>query len=122
MPYFALDTILLGGLQIEAGSQIPDSYTDPWGDEQEVDHDRLVEIGAAEKASKPSITPTVEGTEPADGSSEGAGDLPTTPQLSYQELKAELKQRGLPTTGKTEELAERLAAAVAEGKDPDQGS
>lgn len=56
MPYFALDTILLGSTSVEAGEEVPATYVDMFGDQQHVDLDRLVEIGAAEKARKASAT------------------------------------------------------------------
>lgn len=127
MPYFALDTILIGGQPVEAGHEVPGAFVDPFGDEQTVDLDRLVQLGAAEKAKTPSIDPDAIAADDqtADGAA-GGGDGTAgaaVAELSYHELKAALKERGLSTKGKAPELAQRLADAIAAdadaGGDPD---
>lgn len=50
MPIVATETIILGSAQVEPGDEVPSSFVDPFGDEQPVDVDRLVELGFAEKA------------------------------------------------------------------------
>lgn len=45
----ALDTILLGAQQVVRGESVPDSFIDPFGNEQPVDVERLLELGVAAK-------------------------------------------------------------------------
>lgn len=58
MAYRALTDVLLG-LQPPAlaGELLPDTFRDFNGDEQPVDFERLVEIGAAEKVEVPKRKP-----------------------------------------------------------------
>lgn len=123
MPYFALDTILLAGDQVEPGHEIPDTFVDTFGDEQTVDRDRLVDLGVAEKAKSPSINPDTGNGDQGDGNQGGEGDeiAAAVAELSYPQLKAELKERELPTTGKAPELAERLIEALRAEADGGQG-
>lgn len=52
MPYRALTDVLLGhGPPAVAGELIPDTYVDSNGDKRDVDFERLVDLGAAEKVS-----------------------------------------------------------------------
>lgn len=59
---------------------------------------------------QPSLRPTSEPSAAGDD----ADPLAAVAELNFRELQAELKARGLPAGGKREELAERLAAALAD--------
>lgn len=53
MGYKALQTVMLGVNEpVHEGDEIPATYLDIRGEEQKVDFERLVELGAAEKVAE----------------------------------------------------------------------
>lgn len=99
---YATDTILLGlHGEIKRGQEVPETYTNSVGGEDDTDFDRLEELGLI-STDKPEDAPEPDADEEVhvesnsdDTDPEDAPEPVNYSKLNHDQLEAEAKQRGL---------------------------